>query len=203
MPFIPAVNVARVEVRLTQDAEQVENTFHFLHTSAPNQGDLDSLTNAVYIHWRENMLPIQAANVTLREVYARVLTTQQGLESTSAGVPGDIGELTSPPMPNSTTIALSLRTGFSGRSSRGRVYWVGTVEDMVTQNRYETASLTLIKAAFDGMVGPAAVAAGWIWVVTSYRHNGAPRAAAQSLTITQTLFTDNVVDSQRRRLPNH
>lgn len=110
------------------------------------------------------------------------------------------GTLTGNALPSEVTIAISLRTGFTGRSRRGRVYHVGIGEDNADGDFISSGYENNLITAYVDLLS-AAQAQDWTWVVASMVSEGAPRLGVLQTPITQIVITDRVVDSMRRRKP--
>lgn len=204
MVFIPAPNVAQVEIRGTLDGQPVENVLYFLKKAPPvTPATLGTLAMQVGQWWIANALPWLPVTYLFREIYATDLSTATSSASTW---PADNNPGTRNPsggvLPNSNTLCISFRTNQRGRSARGRNYWAGLSKSDITNN---TASMTLqqgivgVYEALLTLVGDDTI--NWYWVVLSRFTNGAPRPQGLTNTITNVLIVDSTVDSQRRRLP--
>lgn len=204
MVFIPAPNVAQVEVRGTLDSQPVENTLYFLKKAPPiTQASLQQLAQAVLDWWDASALPWLPVNYVFREVYATDQSSATGPASTVTSV-GQSGSRNpaSGVLPNSNTLCISFRTAGRGRSSRGRNYWAGLTRGDVTGNQ---ASAILQGGLRDVYLDLRDLTINdiipWYWVVLSRYHNKAPRPQGLTNTITEVLIVDGTIDSQRRRLP--
>jgi hypothetical protein len=207
MPFVPVPNTALVEMRMLLDAQQVENTLYFDFGATPVIGDLTSIANAMITWWESAYSTAITTSVELREVVATDLSSATGPQvSISPAVPA-FGDLNDAPLPNNVTLTVSFRTANRGRSFRGRNYVVGLGETQVAGNTVAPSVIT----AFDGIYSQllaSPVAAIATWVVVS-RFSGVdpvtgepiPRVTGIATPIISVTVVDNVVDSQRRRLP--
>lgn len=199
MPFQPTDDVASCELRYTWQGENVENRLHFFRDGF-TPADLLTLATECYTSWASYFSPITSNTVTLREAYATDLRTEDGPTATYA--PGTLvtGINVNESVTNNTALCLSLRTALRGRSRRGRFYTVGLTENVVANNRVSEAARTAwVQALTDLQIAVELV--GWQLVVLSRVSGGVPRPVASSATVTQILTVDDVVDSQRRRLP--
>lgn len=145
------------------------------------------------------MKPIQSNSVVFREVYVTDLTTAVSptvADTSSAGIVG--GTSTSSGMPGNVTICTSFRTAGRGRSARGRNYFIGLVESVVTGNAATTTLTTALVEAYEALL--LSPEPGFTWVVLSRFAEGAPRVTALAQTVTSVVLVDSNVDSQRRRL---
>jgi len=205
MAFIPVANTALVEVRFTQNGQNVENTLWFENAADPDSAALTTLAIAVRDWWDAELKPIVSSNVQLREVVATSMTTDSSPIGSSTPAEADFGGSTANIVPGNVTMSISFRTGLRGRSFRGRNYAVGLTEDQVTGNQFVTGLTALWQAAYFALIDAAATA-GWQWVVVS-RFSGVddsgdpiPRAAGVTTPVIDVVVVDDNVDSQRRRL---
>lgn len=201
MPTVFNPNVAEVNLIHRWDGQQVENLLYFFSTVEPGQQDLKDLADGVKEYWQTNMLPLMSNQVAflLAEVQ-KCEPVPAETASASADLPNTGGD-TNPSMPNSTSITITFRTGLSGRSYRGRNFWLGLTEPNVVNSYVEPTLVASVVGAYNGMVGNDAVVTGWHWGVYSQYHNGVPRETGLFTSITNATVIDYVVDSQRRRLP--
>lgn len=199
MPFQPAENVVQCELRYTWQGQQVENVLHYIMDPITPQAMAD-LAAEVYSVWATYCAPITSNTVTLREVYVFDLTTADGGTATFAPSPLATGGNVNESVVNSTTLCLSLRTALRGRSRRGRLYIVGLTDNIVADNRVSAGGAQAFLDAYANFFDPGVITAG-DWAVLSRFSDGVARPVASAATITQVLFTDTVVDTQRRRLP--
>ena len=92
-------------------------------------------------------------------------------------------------------------SGLTGRSARGRVFVAGIVAEMCfSPNVLASLYVDAFVSALNDLVDPD-FAAGWQHVVWSYQTAGEPRMAAFPYGIELYVAVNNVLDSQRRRLP--
>lgn len=199
MPFIPVPNTARVELRYTQNDQQIANVFHVEAEAPLTVGDLSNI-GSTFVEWWGEHLDIVSSAVTLREIDLRDLSTASGLGILyNTGLPLT-GATLSPPMPNNVTLAIKWGTGLTGRSFRGRSYHVGLCESQVTQSQLESSVVPTILASYNAL--PSLVTTnGYTMVVVSRYANNAPRVTGVTTPILNAAYADTVIDSQRRRLP--
>lgn len=200
MAFVPALNTVRLAINyISETLEVATNVLHFRYLggaiSEPAVLDLFAAVKA----WQTASWAPQASEDWQTDLYeARDMTVQEG------GIYTDIetipGLYTSPALPAQNTIAISLRTGLSGRSRRGRTYHVGLTEEQVVGSRVVLATATGLAAAYTALIA-AVDGDDWQWVVASYVSNGAPRATALLTPITACILTDTIVDSMDTRKP--
>ncbi len=201
MGFVPVPDVVQVEFRCEMDGQLVENRWHVDCLHEPTADDLTNIANNVATVLTNDWKPQMPADVTLREIHLRSLHALNHLEHTALFTVGTVGGLANPLLPSNVSVCVSLRSQFTGRSARGRLYWIGLTENDVSFSTISATRLTGIVAAVQAMID-ALVAASFRWCIVSYRSGGIPRPGGPVKFIVETaLVVDDVVDSQRRRLP--
>lgn len=201
MPAVYAPNVAEVLMNFTYQGEPAQNTLYFIGGSEPTEATLTQLATDVYNRWANEAAPFCPATVRLNTVEANSLDQAEAPTYTYTPPVAVTGEDLGTSAPNNVTITVSFRTGLGGRSRRGRNYWIGLLEANVNNNRVDSAVRTLILAYYSGYIGAGTFSEGWQWGVYSRFTNNAPRLTGLFTPITSVIFADDVVDSQRNRLP--
>jgi len=202
MAFIPVANTAQLDIIYTCDSQRVENTLYARFSTAPDATQIADLAAAVKAAWIDNIMPLLSSTVSLIAVEASDLTSASGPQTIDTGGLPEAGGVTSRAMPSNVALCVSFRTGLRGRSFRGRNYLPGMSSDAVSEgvNEVNAAYQTSIRNAYLA-VQLTIEGVGAEWVVVSRYADGSPRTAGVATPITNVVFTDNVVDSQRRRLP--
>lgn len=201
MPFVPAPNVVELQFRCTFDGEQTMNRVHVHVGGPPTQAICQALATAGLTWWTGNVTAITGATLALREVYCKGVDNLNSFEATAsppAPVPGtQVGDT----LPNNCSLAVSLRSGLTGRSARGRWFWQGLTEAQVTASRVIAGTVASIDAAITNLRS-AIVTLGHELIIVSYRANGIPRPGGPVyFSVINVIVVDSVIDSQRRRLP--
>ena len=200
MPFIPALNTLRVNVGFLSSAgESGSNQFHFRNSNgAIANADVTALFDALDTFFGTYWANV-ASNQWQTDFYSAVdLTAAEGAAYTR--VASHTGTRTSPALPAADTIAMSWRTGFSGRSRRGRTYHVGMTEDMVVHSTLQASPMAAMLSAYEELIN-LAVAADWQLVIASFRSNKQWRLTALLTPVTNVILTDVIVDSMDSRKP--
>lgn len=200
MPFQPVAATALAELIFSLDGQIVENTLYF---RKPNDYDVTGLQDLAE-RLRDWWIALPAANIadacSLTAVKCTALHDQTGPQYTlTAGLPVT-GEVPSDPVPNNSAFVVTFRTALIGRSFRGRNYIAGIPETYTSISRLSNTIATYFRDSYAGI--PAAVGVGHLWVVVSRTVNGVvqmPTALTSPITTVDVI--DNVMDSQRRRLP--
>jgi len=201
MAFVPAPNIVMVELRCTLDGQNVENRFHVNVFHEPTTFDLQSVANVVSNAVIEQWIPQLPDALTFREIHLRSLHDANAIELTAAFPSNTTGSLVSLVLPSNVTLCVSLRSNASGRSARGRLYWMGLCELDVSGNNIGLTRSGGIVDAVQFLID-ALQTVEYAWVIVSYIANNAPRVGGPVyFVVTTALIVDSVVDSQRRRLP--
>jgi hypothetical protein len=143
--------------------------------------------------WRDTFNQASSNQINLEQVQVRLLNPANPLAvDYTTGLP-ITGGRSSVHEPYNVTVTISWRTGLAGRKYRGRIYVPGLTED--TTNTDDTIAsfevATLAASASDLMLRMATLSAD---LVIFHKIDN-------TYTAVTTYVIDNVLDSQRRRLP--
>lgn len=200
MPFQPASNVVSADFFFTWQGQQVMNKHHYFMDPV-DVGDMNTLASELYLWWANHLSQQVSSTVLLREVAITDLTTQDGPTASYTNSPLVGGSNVNESVVNSTSIVVSLKTAGRGRSRRGRIYHVGLTDNVVADNRVSQAALDALLVGYSKLLDPNTISVAQLCVL-SRQFNNVVRPVASSATVTSMTFHDNVVDGQRRRLPN-
>lgn len=201
MPFVAAAGIARVSIDyISAQADRGTNVFHVRNVAgaAWDAGSLDDMTFIIEA-WLNNSWDVVAAEAWQADlITALSLDEEEGLIRTRVSTA--TGLITSEPLPSQDTVALSFRTGFSGRSRRGRNYHVGLTENSTTGSYINSTAIANLITAYQQLITDLAnddFALG----VLSYVSDGAPRVTPLFTPYVNVIITDTVVDSMDTRKP--
>lgn len=199
MAFQSVPGAAEAVVVMTCNGETITNTFYGHRDDPYDQGDVDALAEQVDDWVGTEYLPLLSSTLTYVE------TNVRGLEDIndffgSADAESGVGGIAIAPFPNSVTIAISRRSGFTGRSARGRVYIPLHTSVVDTNENFMNATAAAEFVSAFGALGAYFTIAGWDNVIVSRYANGVARAAGVVFDITQWAFADLELDTQRRRM---
>lgn len=201
MTFIPAPNIVRVELRATKEGQFVENRFHVNCFHTPTTTDLANIGSVVTTIALGDWLPLLPSNLALREIVLTSLQTENDIQLIGPFEAGTVGTASGDPLPNNNSLCISLRSGFTGRSARGRLYWMGLTESQVTQSSVNSTPAEDIRAAVDS-IRTTLDTNSYALTIVSYFTNGDPRVGGPVyFEVNACTLVDTVIDSQRRRLP--
>ena len=200
LPFVP--NGVKVVISFQDAGQLAQNDLWFVGPDAePDFSSVNALANWVATFVQTIYLPLVCDVVTLTKVVARSMTSATGAIATVFDGATQ-GSVATEQAPNNVAPCISFGSGLGGRSTHGRNYIVGTPNAAIDVN---TLSPTFIGAFTDAysqlLPGGTVDPAPFIWSIVSYSENGVVRGTPFSWPVRSVGFTDNVVDSQRRRLP--
>jgi len=198
MPFIPALNVAEVHIRGTLLGQDVENTFYYEKSGGILQTDLDTLVGNIASVVASDWIPNLSVHWSGREVYARDMTTLIAAQATDASIAGDAGAISGDCAPSYVTLAVKRSSGLTGRSARGRIFWMGIPETWLVGNGLGSGVVNAIILNLEA-VDQAAVTAGFTPVIISKYGSGAPRATALIFDLLTWSVSDSLTDTRRSR----
>jgi len=201
MPFIAVPAAIKVDWFYTYNGQNCMNRMYVNRPETnPTAATCAAVAQQAADWWNGNCKVLVPTSCALRLVQATSVAVQNGPSATfSTGLPSP-GTHGSPALPGNVTICVSLRTGLTGRSARGRWFWVGLSEDQVAENDLNAGVATSITAALDNLLG-AMNAINSAPIIVSFQNNGAPRVGGPvKFFITDALMVDTITDSQRGRL---
>lgn len=207
MAFIPVPDVAHVRLEGVVDGQQTINDLDFRLSGGIVLATLQSLVTNLGDWFTLSFAPVVSEAWSTVAIHARDVSAEFSFVVDVAPTP-TAGGVSGEPAPNNVAACISFRTGTAGRSFRGRNYIPAIPNSLVDVNTLDPAFMSSAQNAY-ALLGPGggALPAGWEWVVVS-KFSGVdtdgkaiPRATGISTAVTNILFTNSIVDSQRRRLP--
>jgi hypothetical protein len=184
--------VCRFTLQYLRDTRTFENVFHVRDTGGWNVADM-TVAAQTFRDWWDTQMKLQSPNVVgLKAVFARLYDPSNPLAVDLPVSPPIFGNATDSCSPANVTSTLSFRTGLAGRKFRGRVYVPGYTE--LQTNTDDTIG--------SGLVTRNAIAAGGIIGIWPTGQNLVVfHRATNTFTPITTYIIENIIDSQRRRLP--
>jgi len=207
MPFVPVPNAALVELRMLLFGQKVENTLWFFSPTPWDLSLLTQLNNDMTAWWVDEYADCISDNCTLREIACTDMSSPTGPQVVLPPPEPASGTITGPSLPNNVTLTVSFRTSNRGRSFRGRNYIAGLAEASNTANEMDASYIGTVISAYETLLAEGGALTAGTWVVAS-RFSGIdsegkpiPREEGITTPITSVTVVDNIIDSQRRRLP--
>lgn len=194
----PVPDTIGLYVRGTLLGQQVENTFYYNYIAVPDEAQLQSFADDVADHWDTNGIGNLPNGWTGREVYVRDLAAPITVQATSLGILGSVGIRSGDTMPSFVTLAIARQSGLTGRSSRGRIFWMGLAESDVAVNVVSGALATSIIDFLEDQ-DAIAVTAGFTPVVVSRFQNNVELTVPQTYPVAGWFARDLNVDTRRSR----
>jgi len=204
MPFIPVPDAAKVALKFTQFGQQCVNTMWFVKDGGWTSEDLTDLATAINSWAIAELLPNQS-NETLYNGCTAVDMSAEGQEGVEVPVvPAEEGGNVTPALPTNVTAAVKFLTGFTGRSNRGRNFFLGLATNTVDNDEITTTVQGTIIAAYDALASYLTGLAADHVVASLYsgvdvNGNPIPRTTGVTKVVTQYAM-DRAIDSMRRRL---
>ncbi len=207
MAFQPCPETAEVRLQGQMYGQLIENVFHVRVSTSPTLSDLTTIANTVNdwatgtyanhmsndLHWTQ--LVVTDLNVPGGVQYIKDMSGEGG------------GTIDARVKTNQDTFAVSFKTGLSGRSYRGRVYVLAVPSGYYnTANTLDPLNAAAYVALFITLKEDLDTATFPLGVLSRYNKDAVPtpphKRTEGLLTDVVTITTkDNIVDSQRRRLP--
>lgn len=201
MPFQAVPQTVHCTLEGVVDSQLTINDVYFQNTAAPNLTNMQALVDALDTWFRTTLAGELSENWSTTRVRAIDLSTDPGLVAERGGVaPGGVA---SEAAPNNVAMAVSFRTGFSGRSGRGRNFVPAIPNAMITLNTMDAGFINAIVDAYLALMGAGSFVAGWQLVVVSRFTGGALRAVGLPQPVTNILSVTTKVRSMRSREVGH
>jgi hypothetical protein len=152
--------------------------------------DIDALHNAIVAHWTSNMLShMTNENRVLDITYTPLDGSAGSVTKTLTNAAPWIGTITSGETVPQVATLVSLKTGFRGRSARGRIYLPFTAEGALNNGSLVGTVSTSMNAGWSAF-RTAMIAAGHDLEVASYKNASANTVS--DITVEQLLATQRL-----------
>jgi len=201
MAFVPVPDGAKVAVEMSSSGEAVVNTFWFTQAGTWGVDELEALAEQVWTLYAAFVILRYGSGVSLIKVTATDMRTQFAPQYATdhTPVPGEASSGVA--LPNNVAICISKRTGLTGRSTRGRNYFLVQSTENLSGGQSVSATFAAAVDTLLEAISTAVNAIDWVEVVASFVQNKTPLATALTYVITSRAVVDLTVDSMRRRLP--
>lgn len=185
--------VVRVAIVMQRDTRQLVNTFHVNKPDAWTMTDLIQLANVVHTWWTTYYKIMVPNTVSLVQIQCRVYNPNVPLAYDLNISPPEAGTRGTTTEPANATLSMSERTGLAGRKYRGRMYLAGL--DSASTNQNDTVTSALVTLAANALANLITGALPIPESVSIFHRN------TNTFTNVIAYVIENVIDSQRRRLP--
>lgn len=200
MAFQAVPDCAEVVIKYTGAFQDMVNVVHASLSGGYDLADLTALADAVDAAVATNWLPLQDndfnyVNTTVRGL--AVENDQEVVNNDGAAAGGIAGSA----QPGNVTLSVKRTSGLTGRSARGRLYWIGmpAVQLAANKNTVTQAAADDITDAIDD-IRIAINATAWTPAIVSRFTGGAKRTTGIFFNWVDTVCVNLNMDSQRRRL---
>jgi hypothetical protein len=198
-PYIPVDKVVEVRMQYSEPGGVAENVLNFRFTTAITGTILSNLATVLHSWFTTTLAPQKSVQVSLTRMILTDLSTATGPQLVyTTGLP-ESGTAGFDVMPGNVTLAVSLRSSLRGRSQRGRIYWIGMVDENVIGDRVTTGFQAALLAAHQVLISVVFTDICATLVVVSRCHAHAWRTTGQATPV-ESITVDRTLDSQRRRL---
>lgn len=193
-------NGIKIEMNYTQNGVPVVNRFYVTKTSAPSSGDLDDAIVATTDFYND-LRAAQHQSLILQNITATDVHVANGIQTILPFTTNNTGLVTTAPAAANAALVVSLRTNFTGRSFRGRMYLGGlcAVSQTDAQN-VSTAFASSVATIFSDFITALGAINQTLVVVSNYAAK-VVRVTALATEIIS-LIVNTKIDSQRRRTAN-
>jgi len=200
MPFQSVPNAAEAVILGTVAGQTIANVLGFQFPGAYTLTDLQALANVVDARVGSDYLPLVNSGITYVQTLVRGLTSVIDLSASENSNTGP-GTASGTGVASNVTFCLTLRTGHTGRSARGRFYMWPPVATAFSAP--DTLGNTYITAAEDFLdnVRTNAAAINWQMCIISRFSLGVKRTVGITTPVVSIEARNAISDSQRHRLP--
>lgn len=201
MPFQSAPNCTEIVIDYLFAGAATANVLHAVGTSPLTQAGADLVALAI-----DAIVGADAADdFTAANSYVgtrvRGLTLANDVQS-AASVHAGAGIAMDRTMPNNVSLCLTMRTGSTGRSARGRFYCQPPKETQMLENNTVNAEYIVERLAFVNRLLASLASLTLIPCVLSRHTAGALRPVGVAFPITRVEARNSRTDSQRGRMPS-
>lgn len=190
----------RVAMEFSKNGQLVVNVYHVISNDPIVSANLTAIGTVFLNWWNNHLRATQVSALTLNNIVVTALNVQEGEQVTISGG-GTAGQVAGTDTPNNVAAVVSHRTGYAGRTRRGRTYLAGILSSEVSNDTIPGARATAYISAFNTLRSFLNAENAYLAVV-SYEFNGVARPTGIATAIT-THIVDTRVDTQRRRLLNN
>lgn len=202
MGFQAVPDTVEINMIFTQNGITAQNVFYAERGGGYILSHLEDLAAAIDAQWQGTWRDQQPDEVTYLRTEVRGLSVENDLiaiDSTSTNNGTHVGDA----MPNNVTFAVKKSSGLTGRSARGRTYWIGVPRTELLaadENEVEPAYVAEMIASIDSIRIAISGVSTWDPVLVSRFSGGVARAEGVTFPWVDTVSVNNRIDTQRGRL---
>lgn len=200
MAFQSVPDCAEAVIKATCGGKPIANVLGFYKAGGYDLAAVTDLADLIDAAIGTDYIPILHDGVNYVETVVRGLENVNDFEATANANAG-LGSLTGAPLPNNVSLCVTLRSGLTGRSARGRFYAMPTNAAQQSGLNTFSSSYALDVEAFLTTIKAGASGIGWTMAIISRWHDNAKRAAGVYFPVTTLGARNFLMDSQRGRLP--
>ncbi len=203
MAFQKVVDTAAVDHIFTLNGVTVQNTHYAKIPGGYNLAALQSVADSIdniFVDTFQADMPTEVSYVRTDVRGLAVINDLIATQNAGAADGTNIGSA----LPNNVTFAIKKGSGLTGRSARGRIFWIGIPESELTnanENFLVSTYITSIVADIDLIRTRLDALAGWEAVLVSRFTLGALRSEGKTFPWVTTTNVDARIDTHRGRLP--
>lgn len=201
MAFQPVPNGIKIELNALQNGIPIVNVWYVQVVGAITLTTLQDVAGAVESWWVDSLRDNLHSSYVLQNITCTDVSVENGIQYIETSITTPTGVGVGPQAAANAALCVSWRTGFTGRSFRGRTYFGGLDQTyLVTAQEFASSSVTAFtNVALDLIDALATV--GATLVVVSRVAAGIARITALASEVIS-IIVDSKVDSQRRRTAN-
>ena len=200
MAFQSVPNTAEITFVSSQNNETVVNTVHAEKLGGYSGADIIALADAMDIAFKNHILTQTVTDVLYLRTEVRGLNSINDFLAINSDNTGN-GSIAGPGLPSNVTISVKRSSAQTGRSARGRWFWIGLAagELLVNENLVDPNVAANKALGLDALRNDITLA-GWDPVIVSRFTLGLQRPIGVTFEWLTTTVVNNEVDSQRGRL---
>jgi len=204
MAFQKVVDCVEIDMIYTYNSVPAQNVFYARLVGGYSQAQIQTLADAVDGAWAATFPGDQPVEVSYVRTEVRGLAVPNDITAQSVVSAGP-GTHTGNALPSQVTFSIKKTSGLTGRSARGRTYWIG-----IPDNELEGADENFVKAAYaaqmvadiDFIRSTIEGTGAWEAVLVSRWFENVKRSEGEVFPWTGTTNVDLRVDTNRSRLPS-
>ncbi len=203
MAFQSVPDTAEIDMIYTYNGVTVQNVFYARLVGGYALTDLQAVADKIDSIWPVTFITEQPSEVIYLRTEVRGLENENDLVAVQ-GISSGTGTHPGVALPNQVTFSIKKTSGLTGRSARGRCYWIGIPRDQLEdadENQLKAAFVLAIVADIDFVRTSIETVGLWEAVLVSRFANSLKRAEGVTFPWKGTTFVDVRVDTNRGRLP--